>query len=280
MPHPHGPFICLGCAQIDSNTLGSPPLRDLLETLRPQYWFAAHLHVKFAALLKHSRDATTVRYPPRQLHQPPRNGQHAEATTNPDELLIDDDDNDGGAANHAQGDAQGDDGMDALMAELERKEAELSRLAAVGASASAQAANSDELDIPNDDNAIIDGDPACKAPSAGTGTATPLQEGLTDVLPANGIDESVDVLEKAVDNPDQIMMDEDDEEFEQAATVPAPLAPEAALLPSTTGLAEGRLNSEAAATRFLALSKCLPGQDFLQVRLVSTRAAVLACQLK
>ncbi|CEH14913.1 RNA lariat debranching enzyme [Ceraceosorus bombacis] len=46
--------------EINSSTLGNPPLMDLLQRLKPQYWFAAHLHVRFAALYKHDGQATRL----------------------------------------------------------------------------------------------------------------------------------------------------------------------------------------------------------------------------
>ncbi|GJP84914.1 hypothetical protein CLOP_g14958 [Closterium sp. NIES-67] len=39
--------------EVERNALGSPAGETLLHTLRPSYWFSAHLHVKFSAVVKH-----------------------------------------------------------------------------------------------------------------------------------------------------------------------------------------------------------------------------------
>ncbi|XP_030570066.1 lariat debranching enzyme [Drosophila novamexicana] len=42
---------------IESGQLGSRPLEELLKAVQPTYWFAAHLHCKFAALVPHNRNS-------------------------------------------------------------------------------------------------------------------------------------------------------------------------------------------------------------------------------
>ncbi|TMW69219.1 hypothetical protein Poli38472_001375 [Pythium oligandrum] len=46
--------------EIQANALGSPAGELLLYQLRPAHWFAAHLHVKFAAVVRHQHTATPM----------------------------------------------------------------------------------------------------------------------------------------------------------------------------------------------------------------------------
>lgn len=39
--------------QVEKGLLGSPPAEQLLHKIQPDYWFSAHLHVKFPAVVRH-----------------------------------------------------------------------------------------------------------------------------------------------------------------------------------------------------------------------------------
>ena len=69
-------------------SLGSPPLMGLLKHLTPEYWFAAHHHIKFPAVVHHaSVSGSSVSVP---APAPPAAAVEP-ASTNPDEIAIDDD---------------------------------------------------------------------------------------------------------------------------------------------------------------------------------------------
>ncbi|KAI3619282.1 hypothetical protein WG66_012648 [Moniliophthora roreri] len=74
--------------EINEGRLGSPPLMGLLRTLKPEWWFSAHLHCRFEATVVHEGEANsglTQSAPP--------------AAANPDEITIEDDfDGDGNNA--------------------------------------------------------------------------------------------------------------------------------------------------------------------------------------
>ncbi|KAG4206204.1 hypothetical protein ERO13_A03G000005v2 [Gossypium hirsutum] len=48
--------------EIQQGTLGSKPAAQLLEKLRPLYWFSAHLHCKFTALVEHEDGGRVTKF--------------------------------------------------------------------------------------------------------------------------------------------------------------------------------------------------------------------------
>ncbi|KAF8606029.1 DBR1-domain-containing protein [Ceratobasidium sp. AG-I] len=89
-------------ADVEKGELGSPPMMDLLRSLRPAYWFSAHLHCKFEAVVHHEPEAGGA--PPAaapalgQTSVVPSDAQNllsggtadAPVPVNPDEIQLDD----------------------------------------------------------------------------------------------------------------------------------------------------------------------------------------------
>lgn len=69
---------------IRAGKLGSPPLMGLLQNLKPQWWFSAHMHARFEATFNHTPEIP-IRAPQAASPPPPQ------PVENPDEIVIDDD---------------------------------------------------------------------------------------------------------------------------------------------------------------------------------------------
>ena len=263
-------------SEIESDTLGSPPLRDLLQVLRPAWWFAAHLHVKFAAVWKHGEPGGGQRRGQQQQQQQAGRGRQqleqvgasglppkpfgAPAVKNPDEIDLDDDDD--------------DDGLSA------------------SAPPAATAANPDEISLSDDDDAPPAA--AAAAEEAVDQTADKVEAAETRDLAQQPAASLASVVGGG--NPDEIMLDADAEEAEEeddeldeepkghrhvpglplgaglSAGLPAkPSSTVAAAVddrptPSGPGGSRPGEADDGGVTRFLALDKCMPTKDFLQVR--------------
>ncbi|CAE6449313.1 unnamed protein product [Rhizoctonia solani] len=89
----HKPFFR---SDIEKGELGSPPMMDLLRSLRPSYWFSAHLHCKFEALVNHEPETSESSAPslgqtsvvPAEAEKDLSGG--TAVTVNPDEIQLDD----------------------------------------------------------------------------------------------------------------------------------------------------------------------------------------------
>ena len=67
-------------SDVESGNLGSPPMMGLLKTLKPAWWFSAHLHVRFEAKVTHVPQSEQTE------------ASKVKKVEDPDEIVIDADD--------------------------------------------------------------------------------------------------------------------------------------------------------------------------------------------
>jgi lariat debranching enzyme len=48
--------------EVNNRTLGSKPAAELLNKLKPPYWFSAHLHCRFPAIIQHGENGPTTKF--------------------------------------------------------------------------------------------------------------------------------------------------------------------------------------------------------------------------
>ena len=215
--------------EIKTNTLGSPPLLEVLNRIKPDYWFSAHLHVKFAAVFDHNDG-----YLDTSAAGPGLKG--VEEETNPDEIVIGDEE--GNPDEIDIGDEE-EVNPDEINIESDEEETILLPQPDSGASSKSNIAstmeetNPDEIDIGDED--FDDPPTACEAKEA-------LQ-----------IDESVDLVEA-------VRKEGDHGAYAEVLGDPSG---------SGSGTNKGKAASAGTGagrqTKFLALDKVMPGRDFIQV---------------
>ncbi|KAI0093086.1 lariat debranching enzyme, C-terminal domain-containing protein [Irpex rosettiformis] len=200
---------------VESGRLGSPPMWDLLGTLKPGWWFSAHLHVRFQARVVWDGSAVT------EIAQGSTVRESIKATVpNPDEIQIDDFDG-----------------------EDETPMASTTSNADGGPAPLPSAGNPDEIAIDDDD--------LTENHDALSSTIQPLSEAPAPSTPA---------VTQA--NPEEIKLDDlveenaGQEESEFTASFNSVLQPEIKEWGDGKGWPD---------TKFLALDKCLPRRQFLEI---------------
>ncbi|WWC71734.1 uncharacterized protein I206_105692 [Kwoniella pini CBS 10737] len=232
--------------EINSNTLGSPPLYTLLNHIQPSYWFSAHLHVKFAALYDHAT-LTSKAIPKLEATLPsiPLAGDHA-LERNPDEINIDDED-----------------------------EFDYQQPAPILATG-----NPDEITIEDDEFVEPQSQAAQENEEGGDPDEITIEDDEFDEPPTAPLDLLAGQPE--VNAKDELRVDDSADLVEEARkkgngiktteTIGAPVQRVKEVVEASK---EEKVSPEGRQTRFLALDKCGPGKDFIQFFEIDTASSVV-----
>lgn len=260
--------------EIQTDTLGSPPLLEVLKVLKPDYWFSAHLHVKFAAVYDHNDGYMR---PVEDWERIPASSASASASArgvagkangtttttstpaNPDEITIGDDDEEAiDVIATATPAAQNPDEINFDDEEDEPVPNEITTV-------EDKPGNPDEITFEDDDEDASKEEivfkPAGDASTPNPNTELPSAEEARQALK---VDESVDLLEA--------VRKEEAQESRSIEPNPNSETPTPGLEEATTEMKSpvepdtpGPSKSTGRQTKFLALDKVLPGRDFIQV---------------
>lgn len=274
--------------EIRDDTLGSKPLLEVLKVLKPSWWFAAHLHVKFAAVWRHEGSGERREGGESGGGQVQMQSGASRQVRNPDEILLEEDDDD--SSNHMVSQptplasVRNPDEIN-----LDDDDDEPTMTAAIDAAAdkvetieTMEVVQDASLDTPIGSTTDETPSPSVLSSTAGLLPLQPLRPSSLPIAPTSVI---------TGNNPDEISLEDDDEEEEPhhlhtqpnlpsfLPPRPPTLAPEILTssslnpVPSPRPLGHGTRPGDEQQkdddlpqmTKFLALDKCLPNKDYLQV---------------
>ncbi|KAK9427814.1 lariat debranching enzyme, C-terminal domain-containing protein [Lipomyces doorenjongii] len=223
-------------SDIDSKALGSPPAMSLLGRIRPRHWLSAHLHVKYAAIVKHRPTGRPTSMSTDQATQMTENFRQISAT------VISKD----GPAGNARGVRIG---RDTLMPTT------------VDGAVLNSYANEDEIEID-----IFSGQEGSRSLSPEDKNLVEAdddnQDNLATAITVQGVTNS---LVGPIDSLPEIRVNGMSDRTPSARLLT--IEDEA----GTSSTESKRGDTGFTETRFLALDKCLPRREFLQVMQVPTQ---------